>query len=74
MSGCDVLAERADGAKGEDGAYAEVFESGDVGAGGDGGRRDVVVFPVARDEGDVCPGGECADGDGRGGVSPGLDG
>lgn len=58
------FAEGADGAEGEDGAYAKMFEGGDVGAGRDGGGGDVVVSTVASDKGDACPRGECADGDG----------
>jgi hypothetical protein len=44
--------EGADGGKGDDGANAEGAEGGDVGAGRDFMRGELVVCPVAREEGD----------------------
>jgi hypothetical protein len=68
----NLFTEGADGAEGEDGANAEVFEGSNVSAGGNGGGRDTVMFTVASDEGEACPRGEGADGDGGRRVSPGL--
>jgi len=61
-AGGDFFTERTDGGKCDDGADAERFESGDVGAGGNGGRRDGVAFSVSCDEGDLSPGWEGTDG------------
>ena len=72
VAGGDFFTEGTDGAEGKDGTNAEVFECGNVGAGGDGGWRDVVVFAVARDEGNASPRREGANGDGRRGESPRL--
>lgn len=71
----DLLTQRADGGEADDGPDAEVLERGNVGAGGDGRGRDVVVRAVASQEreldrafGRV----ERSDRDGRGRRAPGL--
>lgn len=52
VHGADLLAQRADGAEGQDAAHAQVPQGGDVGARGHLVRRELVVAPVAREEGD----------------------
>lgn len=69
----DGLAQRADRGEREHRAHAEGLERGDVRAGGHGGGREGVSDAVPREEGDLCPRGQRADGDGRAGESPGLE-
>lgn len=77
VAGLDLFLEGAYGAEGDDGADTEATESGDVGAGGNLVRSDLVVETMAGDEGNgdglaVAGGrGVVEDGDGRGGLAPG---
>ena len=77
VAGLDLLAQRAYGAEGDDGADTEATESGDVGASGDLVRSNLVVKTMAGDECDrnglaVSRGrGVVKDGDGRGRCAPG---
>lgn len=71
----DGFLERADGREGDDGAAAEGAQGGDVGAGGDFVRGELVVGPVAGEEGDGDGvagswGGVFEDADGGGGSAP----
>ena len=72
VAGGDFFTERANGAEGEDRTDADVFEGGNVGAGGYGGRRDGMVFTVASNKGDARPRGKGTNGNRRGWVSPRL--
>ena len=68
----DLLAQRADRAEGDDGAYAEGLERCDARARGDGGGGEGVVLAVPGEEGDFSAGGERGDCYGGGGEAPGL--
>lgn len=52
VHGADLLAQGADGGEADDGAHAQGAQGGDVGAGGDLVRRELVVLAVAGQEGD----------------------
>lgn len=52
VHGADLLAQGADGGEADDGAHAQRPQGGDVGAGGDLVRRELVVLAVAGQEGD----------------------
>lgn len=49
----DFLSEGTDGRECDDGAYAERFEGGDVGTGGDEGWGDAVPFAMTSEKGDL---------------------
>lgn len=74
VAGGYFFTERADSTEGEDGADAEVFKGGDVGARGDGRGGDIVMFAMASDEGDASPRGKGTDTDVGRRVSPRLTG
>jgi hypothetical protein len=75
VSRTNLLPETSDGGERDDGLDPEVLEGSDVGASGNGGRRDVVVGTVTGEESDLDGSGgsrETGDGDGRGRRSPRL--
>ena len=57
VSWSDLLPERADGRKGDDGLDANMLQSGDISSSGDLGRRDGVGNSMSRDESDQSAGG-----------------
>jgi hypothetical protein len=59
----NLLPERADGRKGDDGLDANMLQSGNVGSSRHLSRRDRVGDTVSRDEGDQSAGGQSRDGD-----------